>query len=220
MVENSLSEENIIEVLDWIYDSVLKGVPKLGSVYELADSYISKNETPDKAIKSLIRMQQGKAGTSGFLTGIGGLITLPIAVPVNISSVLYVQIRMIAAIAHIRGYDLKDDHVQTFVYACLTGQSGIEVAKRAGIEIVKKAGLAQLKRMPADILVKINQKIGFRLLTKFGEKGVINLWKMVPLLGGAVGATFDVASTYAIGKAADKMFIEFDENESVIVDVQ
>ena len=53
---------------------------------------------------------------------------------------------------------------------------------------------------------QINKKIGFRLVTKFGEKGAVNLGKMVPVLGGIVGATFDASTTYAIGKAAKNIY--------------
>ena len=50
--------------------------------------------------------------------------------------------------------------------------------------------------------------MGFRFITKFGEKGVINLGKMVPLAGGVIGGGMDVASTTAIGHSAIKMFIK------------
>ncbi|WHP42989.1 hypothetical protein [Lysinibacillus capsici] len=36
---------------------------------------------------------------------------MPITIPTNLASVMYMQMRMIAAIAQIRGYDLKDDQV-------------------------------------------------------------------------------------------------------------
>ena len=54
---------------------------------------------------------------------------------------------------------------------------------------------------------KINQKIGYRLITKFGEKGIINLGKMVPIVGGIVGGSFDVASTAIIARNAIRAFI-------------
>jgi hypothetical protein len=38
--------------------------------------------------------------------------------------------------------------------------------------------------MSSGILKKINQKVGFRLVTKFGEKGIINLSKLIPVVGG------------------------------------
>ena len=53
----------------------------------------------------------------------------------------YVQIRMIAAIEHMRGYDLKDDQVKTFVFICLTSKSASYILKKAGI----KAGARNCK---------------------------------------------------------------------------
>jgi uncharacterized protein (DUF697 family) len=47
---------------------------------------------------------------------------------------------------------------------------------------------------------------GFRLLTKSGEKGLINLGKMVPLVGGIIGGTVDAVSTNIIGNVALKLF--------------
>ena len=75
------------------------------------------------AIKKLINFQTTKAATSGFVTGFGGVLTMPVTIPANVSSVILFQMRMIAAIALIRGYDLNSDQVQTFVYATLAGTS-------------------------------------------------------------------------------------------------
>lgn len=216
-----LYEGNVQQFLDWTYEKVLNGLPGTASVYELANSYTSKGSSNDKAIKSLIRWQQGKAGANGFAAGIGGIIVMPVAIPANLASVVYMQMQMIAAIAYIRGYDLKDDQVQTFVYACLTGQSASELVKQSGIKIAQKVGEAQIKRIPGEVIKQINQKVGFRLVTKFGEKGVINLGKVVPLLGGVVGGVFDASSTYLIGKAAEKTFIEggYDKENEIIIDM-
>lgn len=44
-----------------------------------------------------------------------------------------------------------------------------------------------IKKIPGSTITKINQKVGFRLLTKFGNTDVVNLGKMVPLVGGVIG---------------------------------
>ena len=196
-------------LLTSIYKSALNGVPKVSrSVDELVHDYMSRNESPKAAAKELAKWQVMKCGTSGFITGLGGLITLPVAIPANISSVLYVQMRMIAAIAQMGGYDVRSDQVQTMVFMCLTGASIADAAKHAGIKIGKKGLEGAIKKISGEALVKINQKIGFRLITKFGEKGVINLGKMIPVAGGVIGGGVDVASTVAIARNAIKMFIE------------
>lgn len=110
-----LSASNVGKILEWSYDKTINGIPGTETAYELAESYLSKAKNVEDAINSLINWQTTKCATSGFLTGLGGVVTMPVTIPVNIASVMYVQMRMIAAIAHMRGYDLKDDQVQTFV---------------------------------------------------------------------------------------------------------
>lgn len=46
---------------------------------------------------------------------------LPVAIPANISSVLYIQLRMIAAIAIMSGHDVKDDKVRTLPTPAFAG---------------------------------------------------------------------------------------------------
>ena len=65
-----------------------------------------------------------------------------------------------------------------------------------------KFATASLKKLPGTVLTKINQAVGFRLVTKFGGKGLVNIHKAIPILGGVVGGSVDALSTYAIAKAA------------------
>ena len=83
-----------MQALNWAYDKSINGVPGLDSASELAADYMKQEGTRHDQANSLIRWQNTKAGTSGFLTGLGGIITMPVTVPANIASVMYVQIRM------------------------------------------------------------------------------------------------------------------------------
>ena len=205
-MSEKLNENKIIQLLDWSYDKAVNGIPGMGTAEEMGDDYLKLDKSLDKQINSLIRMQDLKSATSGFITGLGGLITLPVAIPANLASVIYVQIRMIAAIAYMCGYDIRSDQVKTLVYACLAGNAVGDIAKDIGIDIGTKIATAQLKNMSAEGIKAINKKVGFKLLTKFGEKGSINLVKWIPVLGGIVGGTFDTISTHSIGKIAKKVF--------------
>lgn len=204
----NLTEIKIMQVLDWAYDKAVNGTPGLDSAFELAEDYMKGNGSRVDQVNSLIRWQNTKAGTSGFLTGLGGIITLPVTVPANIASVMYVQIRMIAAIAHMGGHNLKDDKVKTLIYACLTGNAAKDILKDVGIVFGRKLTESAIKNISGKTITAINQKVGFRLLTKFGEKGLVNLGKAIPLVGGLVGATFDSVATNTIGNIARSAFIE------------
>ena len=204
---NNLTENKIMDVLNWSYHKAVQGVAGLDSAYDLADDYLKQHGSLHDQANSLIRWQNTKAGTSGFLTGLGGIITLPVAIPANVASVMYVQIRMIAAIAHMGGYNLNDDRVKSLVFICLTGNAAKDILKDVGIVVGKKLAENAIKNISGKTIVAINKKVGFRLLTKFGEKGVINLGKAIPLLGGVVGATFDSVSTNTVGNIARDTFI-------------
>lgn len=203
----NLTESAIMSVLDFAYDKAVNGVSGMDSASEIAESYMKSGGSKLDQANSLIRWQNTKAGTSGFLTGLGGIIIMPVTIPANIASVIYVQVRMIAAIAHLGGYDLKDDRVKALVYACLAGNAAKDILKDVGIVVGKKVVENSIKKIGGETIKKINQWIGFRLLTKFGEKGVINLGKAVPLVGGIVGGTFDSISTNVIANFARDTFI-------------
>jgi|EndMetStandDraft_9_1072997.scaffolds.fasta_scaffold28458_2 hypothetical protein len=207
-----ISHEKMMETLDWVYEKSVDGLPGLGSAEELAQTYMKSGGTPFEQANSLIKWQKAKAGTSGFVTGLGGLMALPVTLPMNITSVLYVQIRMIAAIAHMGGYDLRDDRVKSLVYMCLIANTGKEVLKDVGIGVGSKLALNAVKQIPGKTLTQINQKVGFRLLTKFGEKGVINLGKAIPLIGGLIGGSVDYIATNSIGKVARDTFTPLTPN--------
>jgi uncharacterized protein (DUF697 family) len=183
------------------------GVPGLDTASDLASCYMKGDESIEEKVNSLIRWQNTKAATSGFVTGLGGFVTMPITLPANITSVMYVQLRMIAAIAEMGGHDPKDDRVKTLAYVCLCGNAAQNVTKEIGVKIGTKLTENAIKKISAETIKKINQAVGFRLLTKFGQKGVINFGKAVPLVGGVIGASFDGITTNTIGNVARDTFI-------------
>jgi len=214
MEENQkVNQGMIMKSLDWAYDKAVNGITGMSTAEELARSYMREEDSKLEMANSLIRWQNTKAGTSGFVTGLGGIITLPIAIPTNIASVIYVQIRMIAAIAYIGGYDLRDDKVKSLVYLCMAGSSAADILKDVGIAAGVKFSAAVISKMSAKLIQTINQKVSVRLLTKFGEKGIINLGKSIPLVGGIVGGAFDVVTTNTIGNFARDTFILHDDNK-------
>jgi uncharacterized protein (DUF697 family) len=197
----------LIRVLDWTYDRAVNGVPGLASAESLAEEYLRHGGTLHDQVSRLIRWQNTKAAASGFLYGLGGVLTLPVTIPANITSVMYMQVRMIAAIAHMGGHDLRDDRVRTLVYACLCGNAAKDVVKELGIKIGTRLTEQAIRNISKETIIRVNQAVGFRLLTRFGQTGAINLGKAVPVVGGLISASFDTASTHLVGTIARRTFI-------------
>lgn len=205
----SISQEDIVKLLDSCYQKCLNGVPKISpSVKDVAEDYLSKHKTTEDACKAMLRNQIIKCTTSGFVTGFGGILIMPVTIPANIGSIIYVQIRMIACAAYMAGYELDSDQTQTFVYACLAGVAVNQLLKQVGIQFGIKMANGLVKKIPGKVLTKINQKVGFRFITKFGTKGLVNIGKMIPCVGAVIGGGLDLAETKVISNRAYKWFIE------------
>lgn len=73
----SLTQDAIMKALDWSYDKAVNGgIPGMDTAIELAENYSSKKGTLIENANSLIRWQNTKSATSGFLAGLGGLIVM------------------------------------------------------------------------------------------------------------------------------------------------
>lgn len=217
-IKNEASADNqsnvVVKAIDKIYGVVVDGsIPGVDSASDMAKTYLAKYKTPIKAANALVRWQNTKAAVDGAITGFGGFATMIATLPINVSSILFIQIRMIAAIAYIGGIrDLRNDQLQTAVKCCLLGESVQSFLKKAGIKTTEKVFVKKIMpKITGKMITKINKAIGFRFLTKGGSTGIVNIGKMVPVLGCVVGSIFDGVSTNIVGNAAIKTFVEYDK---------
>ncbi len=210
---SSSDDSNFIRsILEWIADAGINGLGVLPSAEQVAAHYRSKAASVEDAINSLIAWRTAAAAATGFTTGFGGIATMPIAILAGLLAPYALGANTAAAIAHLRGYDIYSEQVRTVVLLCLIGEAGESILKTVGItttgiKIGTKLCRNLINKIPDKVLIKINKKIGFRLITKAGGKSVVNLTKMVPLLGGVVGGTFDSLFVNSCGKTAKKLFV-------------
>ncbi|GGL37999.1 hypothetical protein GCM10010095_24180 [Streptomyces anthocyanicus] len=159
----------------------------------------------DAVVARLVKESVAAAGTQGFVTGLGGLITAGITIPANVAASFTVNMRMAGAIAHLRGWDIRDPHVRTVVMMLAIGMSAQNVLAAFGVKIGQKIGEQMLKKLPIAVIRKINNKVGFFLIAKYGtRRAAITLAKGIPILGGIVGGAVDASATAIIGRATDK----------------
>ena len=201
-------ESKASRLVNWIVDRAVEGVPPLSSAGDLAQEYLidSSYINNDDRVAALINWESSKNFTTGFITGLGGLLTLPVSVPSALGASWIIQARMSGAIAVIDGHDLKEDRVRTLILLSIVGDSAKEILKQAGVKIGRKLTEKVVMQIPGKVLIEINKKVGFRLLTKAGEKGVINFIKAVPVVGGLVAGGFDTAMCRTVGRVAHDIF--------------
>lgn len=198
------------------------GVNGFGPFKSAAESATeaSRGRSPEEAVKALMRTHVMIAASQGFVTNVGGLVTLPISLPANVGAAYLVQTHLAASIAHIHGHDTDEEQVRAAILLCLLGNAGTEVLKKAGVQVGQKLALSMIDKLPITVIRRINQRVGFMLLAKHGTKrATFTLAKGVPLVGGVVGGSVDAVATRAVGGFADKFFSPLTGEETARADV-
>lgn len=205
----NISADSLMNCASVCFDAALHGIPGFGTAEEMARDYGRNSETVEEAIDSLVRWQMLKTGSVGFVTGLGGIVTLPVALPADLSSLFFHQMRMVAATAYLCGQDPREsDRMKTLCLGCLAGNALYGCLRDAGLELGQKAALIALKSLPGSVVKSINSAVGMRLVTKFGTTGVINLGRALPFAGGLLGGAADAVFTRQVGMTAKNVFLE------------
>lgn len=112
------------------------------SAQQVADAALASAGSREGAISAVTRSHVALAGAGGFLTGLGGFVTLPVALPINVLEFYILATRSVAAVAALRGYDLSRPEIRTAVLLTLAGADNEDILKKAGV--VSSGRLAQL----------------------------------------------------------------------------
>jgi EcsC protein family len=197
----------VYKVLQPILDVGIEGKGPLPSAQQVADQARMKARTLDEAVDHVIRNHLAMAGTGGFVTGFGGFVTMPLALPVNVAEFYFVATRMTAAIAALRGYDLSQQHIRTAVLLALVGADADDLIRKAGI-VSPTGRLTDLAahQLPGPALMMVNKGIAFRLIGTLGRSTFSRLGRALPFVGGGVSAGIDA---YLLRRIADHAKKEF-----------
>ena len=187
-------------------DRAIKGAGRLPGAAVAADQALAANDgSQDKAIRALIEKHVRYAGGQGFLTNLGGLVTMTVTVPANIAGLALIQCRLVAAIAHLRGYDLDDPRTRDAILVALLGEerllAQIKAKKIPGTPMA--IATAPVHDPHLDVLAA--NEVAAELLTKVaGKRLASTVGRRVPVVGGLVGAGTDGFSTWQIGRYVDR----------------
>ena len=102
----------------------------------------------EEAVRRLVATHLRLAAVSGFATGLGGIATLPVALPAATAGLYIIATRMCAGIAHLRGYDIGTEEVRSAILVSLLGSAGASTLRRAGVEIGRRSAAVALERVP------------------------------------------------------------------------
>lgn len=159
----------------------------------------------DGAISQVIENHVRLAGAQGFVTNLGGLVTLTVTVPANITGLALLQCHMVAAIAHLRGFDLADPRVRNAVLACMLGEDSVESMIKDRRLPSTPLGIATAPQHDPALDKTLAKSLTSELVAKVGGRRVVTtVGRRIPLAGGVIGASGDAFNTWRIGRYADR----------------
>ncbi|HYG92864.1 MAG TPA: EcsC family protein [Nocardioides sp.] len=162
----------------------------------------------DKAVHEVIENHVRYAGFEGLVTNLGGLVTAALVAPLNISGLALIQCRMVAGIAHLRGYDLDDPRVRNAILVAILGEDSVNrMVKKRDLPAPPMA-IATAPQHDPGIDRTITSAVASDMVSRVvGRRLAATVGKRIPVVGGLVGAGADGFSTWKVGRYADREFL-------------
>jgi hypothetical protein len=184
----------------------IQGIGPLPPAARAADKQLAEQHGDvERAVHEVIENHVRLAGAQGFVTNLGGLVTAAVTIPANITGLALVQCRMIAGIAHLRGYDLDDPRVRNAILVTLLGEDSVGDLVKAKKIPAPPMALATAPAHDADIDRVVSGVVASDLITRVaGKRLATTIGRRIPLVGGVVGMGADGFATWKVGRYADR----------------
>ena len=183
----------------------IRGVGPLPPAASAADKQLAEQDgNVERAIHEVIENHVRYAGAQGFATNVGGMVTAAFTIPTNITGLALVQCRMVAGIAHLRGYDLEDPRTRNAILTCVLGQETVDKLVKQKKLPAPPMALATAPTHDPSLDRIISAEVASDLISRVaGKRLAITVGRRVPVVGGLVGAGADGYATWRIGRYAD-----------------
>ncbi|MFP5415784.1 MAG: EcsC family protein [Actinomycetes bacterium] len=185
----------------------IDGVGPFDGARRIAEKAREKASGTEEAVERVIGQHLAGGAVTGFVTGVGGFVTMIVAIPANVFSFYVQATRMAAAVAHLRGYDVTDPRIRTAVLLALVGSNSADLLAKAGVTTGTHFAVDMASRnLPRPALMVIQKAVGFQILRRVGERVFARVGKLAPVAGGAIGAGVDFAMMRRIADQAKAEF--------------
>lgn len=155
----------------------------------------------DAMARSYLRTYTRLSGAQGFLTGLGGAITLPVTVPTDVAAFLVWIVRVNSAVMQTYGFESETEEGRAMLRLGLAAGLGVNNLSVMGTKVLVD-GLAKqaMTSTYQDAVLAatgkaIAKKVGVTLYRRHAAK-------LVPILGGGINAAVSGGLVYGFGRGA------------------
>ncbi len=147
----------------------------------------------------------------GTIPGLGTELQVVIetgAISTDLVYMLRCMAAMTIGIGQIFERDMESTFHQDFMKVISLWCGVLGLGKETSVRITSKVAMAHFKRVPGNVFMRINRKVGTTIITKYGTKrGGIAIGRLIPFgVGAIVGGGFNLATMKGFKKAAIKYY--------------
>jgi hypothetical protein len=152
----------------------------------------------DQLAQTIVRSYSRIAGVQGFVTNLGGLVTLPVALPADAVATVTWVVRATSGVMASFGFDPTSEEGRADLRIGLLVAFGVNKITVAGssvlvTQLTRRVMTAPYRDQLAGAVVRrIAQRLGMRLTRR-------NAARVVPIIGGVIGGGVNVAMVRAMG---------------------
>lgn len=187
----------------------IDGIGPLPGAAAAAEAHLAEQGgDTGRAIHEVVESHVRLAGAQGFATNLGGILTAAITIPANLAGLALIECRMVAAVAHLRGYDLDDPRTRDAVLACLLGEADVTRLIESRVLPAPPMALATAPARDPGIQVVICAEVARGLVSSVaGKRLAVQAARRVPIVGGVVGLGADAYDAWRAGRYAEREFL-------------
>lgn len=195
----ALTEGITASVFHEILEFAIEGKGKLPGAKHTAKQLLVQRNDAEAAINRMIATHVAMAGGQGFATNWGGFLVSLVTIPANLAAASFLQARLVAGIAHLRGYELSDPRVRTAILMVMLGPAGNADLLSKGVLPSSPMVVATAPVFDARLDLQVSRALLDRAMNQVTGKR-LGVWvgKRIPFVGGGVGAAVDGWSTRSI----------------------
>lgn len=159
----------------------------------------------DRAIQELTQNHVAYAAAGGFATNLGGIVTAAVTIPANLMELTVIQARLIAGVAHLRGYGLEDPRTRNAILVTLIGPERVDKLVKQHRLPAPPMAVATAPSHDAQLTQQITSVVASEMIGRFtGKRLAVSVGRKVPIVGGVVGGGADAFHTWQIGRYAKR----------------
>ena len=164
-IDTDRLQEAIEQVIDWVISSNQDDVEIYVDNLQRANAKLNREEIAE----IIVNEQSKKNGMLGILTGLGGLVTLPATIPLDLVKAWKIQAFTIRCIAYLYGCSSDNAALKLDIFLIMSNHS-LEEIKKTLLEQQEKCAQEAFQQSVLQVGVKASEKAVFQVGAKAGSE--------------------------------------------------